>query len=293
MRTRKRSPVGVQVHVLFVLPFLWAFSAFFRDPAGLLMHLGTFALLLLAAWLTREGAIAQAAYDERKIARRPAFPRKIFGAAAMGLGLALGGISGLGLTAAVALGALGAALHLTAFGPDPLRNKGMEGVDEFQTERVARAVSEAQRHLAAMSDQISRLNDRALHDRVRAFADQVNPLLRRVENDPGQLGAARRYLGLYLEGAREATVKFTELYARAPDTSARADYVTLLDDLQRNFALRLETMESTDRQALDIEMEVLRERLAREGVRPETSPSFGAGSPDGAETALQKGPSNV
>ena len=34
---------------------------------------------------------------------------------------------------------LGAGLHFFSFGPDPLRDKGMEGVDEFQTDRVARA----------------------------------------------------------------------------------------------------------------------------------------------------------
>lgn len=267
-RVRQRPPTGVRVNLLFVLPFAWAVTAFFRDPAGLLLHLGVFALLILAAWLTREGVIAHAAYDERRIARRPAFPRKIFGAAAMGLGLGLAALKGLGLPAAVALGALGGLLHLVAFGPDPLRDKGIEGVDEFQTDRVARAVAEAEGNLAAMTSAIARLNDRALTDRLRDFAGQVRPLLRAVENDPRHLGAARRYLGLYLSGAREATAKFADLYARNRDAGARADYLALLDDLQKNFAVRLATLATADRQALDIEMEVLRERLAREGVRP-------------------------
>lgn len=268
MRTRQRNPVGARVHILFVLPFAWALTAFFRDPAGLLIHLGVFALLILSAWLTREGVIAHAAYDERRIARKPAFPRKIFGSVAMGLGLTLAGVMGMGPVMAVLVGAVGAALHQISFGPDPMRNKGMDGVDDFQTDRVARAVAEAEARLVAMIDAVARLNDRHLTDRLRDFAGQVRPLLRAVENDPGQLSAARRYLGLYLEGAREATLKFVDLYARNRDAGARADYLTLLDDLQRNFTLRLETFQTADRQALDIEMDVLRERLAREGVRP-------------------------
>lgn len=268
VRTRQRNPVGARVHILFVLPFAWALTAFFRDPAGLLIHLGVFALLILSAWLTREGVIAHAAYDERRIARKPAFPRKIFGSVAMGLGLTLAGVMGMGPVMAVLVGAVGAALHQISFGPDPMRNKGMDGVDDFQTDRVARAVAEAEARLVAMIDAVARLNDRHLTDRLRDFAGQVRPLLRAVENDPGQLSAARRYLGLYLEGAREATLKFVDLYARNRDAGARADYLTLLDDLQRNFTLRLETFQTADRQALDIEMDVLRERLAREGVRP-------------------------
>jgi hypothetical protein len=265
---RRRPVLGARVNLLFAVPFVFAASAFFRDPSGLILHLGVFGLLIGAAWLTREGVLAQDAYDARRIARRPAFPRKMFGAGLMGLGIGLAAGAGMGLMQGAILGLLGGMLHVLSFGPDPMRDKGIDGVDEFQTERVARAVTEAEKRLTEMTQAIARLNDRALSDRLRDFAGQVRPLLRAVENDPRQLSAARRYLGLYLDGARDASIKFADLTARNPDASARAEYLTLLDDLQRNFAARLASFESADRQALDIEMEVLRERLAREGIRP-------------------------
>ena len=264
----RRAPVGLRVNLLFVLPFLFAFSAFFRDPAGLLANLGTFGLLMLAAWLTREGVIAHYAYDARRVARRPAIPRKIFGSVAMGLGLGLAGLAGGSGIGAAIFALLGAGLHLAAFGPDPLRDKGLEGVDQFQTDRVARAVEEAESHLTAMSDAIRRARDRRVEERLVEFQAHVRQLLRAVESDPRRLTAARRYLGVYLLGARDATVKFVDLYARKRDEDARGDYLALLDDLQQNFTLRTETLIDSDRQALDIEMEVLRERLEREGLRP-------------------------
>ena len=264
----RRAPVGLRVNLLFVLPFLFALSAFFRDPGGLLANLGTFALLLLSAWLTREGVIAHDAYDARRVARRPAIPRKIFGAVAMGLGLGLAGLADGSVVNAAIFSLLGAGLHLAAFGPDPLRDKGMQGVDLFQTERVARAVEEAESHLKAMSDAILRARDRRVEDRLAEFQTHVRHLLRAVENDPRRLTAARRYMGVYLLGARDATVKFADLYARNRDEGARADYLALLDDLQQNVALRTETLLDSDRLALDIEIEVLRERLEREGLRP-------------------------
>lgn len=268
VRTRQRQPLGARINLMFVLPFAWAITAFFRDPSGLLLHLGVFSALMAAAWMTREGVLAQAAYDERQIARRPAFPRKIFGSVLMGLGLGAAAVAGMGLVPGVVLGVLAGALHLISFGPDPLRDKGMNGVDDFQTDRVARAVSEAETTLGQMTSAIARLNDRALNDRLRDFAGQVRPLLRAVENDPRHLSAARRYLGLYLNGARDASVKFADLYARTRDVGTRAEYLGLLDDLQANFANRLKSLETTDREQLDIEMDVLRERLEREGLRP-------------------------
>lgn len=266
------NPVGLRVNLLFGLPFLWAVSAFFRDPAGLAQNLGVFALLMLAAWLTREGVIAADAYDQRRVARRPAIPRKIFAAVLTGAGLALAGWgSRFGLAAPVVFGLLGGALHLTAFGLDPLRDKGMEGVDEFQTDRVARAVEGAEAHLRAMSDAILRARDRKAEDRLTLFQTHVRALLRAVEDDPADLTAARRYLGVYLQGARDATVKFADLFTRSRDPAARDEYLALLDDLEQNYLLRTETLRANDRQAMTIEIEVLRERLDREGLKPRST----------------------
>lgn len=266
---KRLNPVGLRVNLLFVVPFLWAFSAFFRSSAGMVQHLGVFGLMLFSAWLTREGVIAHDAYDQRRIARRPAIPRKVFGSVIMGLALALAGFgSDANLTNALIFGVLGAGLHLASFGLDPMGDKGMEGVDEFQTDRVARAVDEAEDLLEAMSDAIKRARNRQIETRLADFQAHVRTLLSAVQDDPAQLSAVRRYMGVYLRGARDATVKFADLYARTRDETARQEYIDLLDDLQENFMLRTETLIDSNRQALDIEMDVLRERLEREGLRP-------------------------
>lgn len=264
------SPVGARVNLLFALPFPWAFSAFFRDPTGLVQHLAVFAILMLSAWLTRDGVIAHDAYDLRRVSRRPAIPRKLFGAVLMGAGLALAGWgSAYGLVAPVVFGLVGAGLHLASFGLDPLRDKGLEGVDEFQTDRVARAVEGAEAYLRAMTDAMLRARDRKLDERLAQFHRHVRALLKAVEDDPSDLSAARRYLGIYLEGARDATVKFADLYAVSRDPEARVAYVALLDDLETNFALRTEALRANDRDRMEIEVDVLRERLAREGAAPQ------------------------
>ncbi|MBR3370045.1 MAG: 5-bromo-4-chloroindolyl phosphate hydrolysis family protein [Rhodobacteraceae bacterium] len=259
-------PVGARVNMLFVLPFAFAIGAFFKDPVGLALNLGAFGALMLAAWLTREGVLAQAAYDMRKVARRPAIPRKIFASVLTGAGLALAGMAD-GVVAASIFAVAGGALHFGAFGADPLTDKGMDGVDTFQTDRVARAVEEAETHLSAMQDAIKRSGDRALARRVDSFAGTIRQLFHAVENDPRRLAPARRYLGVYLVGARDATVKFADLYARNRDEQARVDYQALLDDLENRFALRREALLEDDRTDLEIEIEVLRERLEREGLR--------------------------
>ncbi|MFN6979660.1 MAG: 5-bromo-4-chloroindolyl phosphate hydrolysis family protein, partial [Gemmobacter sp.] len=139
------------------------------------------------------------------------------------------------------------------------------GVDRIGTERVARAVDEAERTVTAMREAILRAGDRTLTDRVDRFAITARRLFRTVENDPRDLTAARKYLSVYLTGARDATVRFADLYARSRDPQSRADWLALMDDLETRFAERTEALMQNDKTSLDVEIEVLRERLAYDG----------------------------
>ncbi|QMU57181.1 MAG: hypothetical protein GKR98_02555 [Boseongicola sp.] len=134
----RRRRKGARVNLLFVVPFLLVFTAFQQEPVGLTLDLLAFVTLMLAAWLTREGIEAEDAYDAKKISRRPAIPRKIFGSTLTGLGLALAGLSAetFSLLNPILFAILGSALHFTAFGPDPLKNKGMDDGHVLHTDEV-------------------------------------------------------------------------------------------------------------------------------------------------------------
>lgn len=247
-------------------------SAFFNAPGLMVANLAGFGLIAAGMWMTREGLQAEAAYNAATVARRPAFPRKLFGGVMTGLGLAIGAWEPGAMAGAALIGAAGFALHWLGFGPDPMRDKGMEGVDRFQQDRVARIIAEGEDYLRGMHDAILRTHDRRLQARVQMFEATARQLFDQVRKDPGDLAAARRYLGVYLLGARDATVKFVDLYTQTRDDKARADYESLLDDLERNFTDRTRSLIESGRTDLDIEIDVLRDRLAREGVRPPADP---------------------
>ena len=226
--------------------------------------------LTLAAWLVRGGLRAEAAYNARKVARRPALPRKILAAGFAGVGTALAVIAHLNsfnIVSPVIYGVIATGLYIAAFGVDPMQNKGMDGIDTFQQDRVAKVVDEAEKHLTTMRETINRAGDRQATARLEDFSDTARDLIRTVEEDPRDLTAARKYLGVYLQGARDATAKFADIYSRTRDAQARTDYMALLDDLEKNFAARNRKSLLEDRTDLTIEIDVLRERLSREGVR--------------------------
>ncbi|WP_170788236.1 5-bromo-4-chloroindolyl phosphate hydrolysis family protein [Ruegeria lacuscaerulensis] len=269
------EPAGARANLLFLPAIPLVFLSLNDGAIGMTVGLIAAATLTGAAFLLREGLRAEAAYNARRTARRPAIPRKIFASVLTGLGTALAAYRSelvdaaaqASLLAPVLFGAAATALHAVSFGLDPLKDKGMEGVDTFQQDRVARVVEDAEKHLTEMTDAIKRAGDRRIEARVEQFQDTARDLFRTVEDDPRDLSGARKYLTVYLQGARDATVKFADVYARTRDAQALADFTALLDDLEQNFAARTRKMLLDDRSDLTVEIDVLRERLQREGVR--------------------------
>ena len=256
---------------LAAAPFL--LGAFFQPAAGMVADLAAFGLIASGMWMTREGLEAQAQFDIRPAARRPAIPRKLFGGIMAGLGLGVGAADPGAVLGTGLIGLAGLALHQLSFGLDPWRDKGVAGVDDFQQGRAERMIDEAEARLREMEDAIRRANDRHVEARVEGFARSVRHMLDRVRSNPAALASARRYMGVYLTGARDATARFAALHAQTRDAGARARFEDFLDELEKDFIAVADRLLDGDRAALEIEMSVLRDRLDREGLRaPEAAP---------------------
>ncbi|WP_323767086.1 5-bromo-4-chloroindolyl phosphate hydrolysis family protein [Antarctobacter sp.] len=266
------APAGARSNVLFIPGVILAILSINDGAVGMAVGLAGAASLVLGAWLLRDGLLAEASFHERKVARRPAIPRKIFAAALCGIGAGLAvfrsdlGMAFEQLAAPLIFGGAAAALHLGAFGIDPMKDKGMEGIDTFTQDRVARVVNEAESYLTAMTDAVKRAGDRQVEARVERFVTKVREMIRTVEEDPRDLTGAKKFLSVYLMGARDATVKFSDVFSRSSDRNARSDYMMLLTDLEESFDKKIDKLLADNNEDLNIEIEVLRDRLQREGV---------------------------
>ena len=264
---RQIRSAGSRAKPLYIPAVILVATSLNDGPVALVTALVGGAVLTMAAWLLQEGLQAEAAYNARKVARRPAVPRKLLATALTGAGVAIAAYLGdSGVIGSALYGLAAAGLHTVTFGIDPMTDKRMEGVDTFQQDRVARVVNEAETYLTVMKAQIEALSDRRLTERVADFQTIARRMIRTVEEDPRDLTGARKFLSVYLMGARDATVKFVDLYGRSKDPDARTSYEALLTDLEQNFAARTEKMLLDDRSDMDIEINVLRDRLQREGV---------------------------
>lgn len=267
-------PFGARLNLLMAACLLPLPFALFQPVSAMMVDMAGIGVLVLGAWLTRHGVWAHDEYAHRIIARRPAIPRKIFGAVAAALGTACLVYGGAWVVpSALGAGALAGVLHLLAFGVDPLRNKGIAASDAALAGRIAEKVAQAEALLAQMRADIAALGARDLDLRLARFEASAQDMFRKIEADPREMNAARRYLGVYLEGARDATAGFAQSYLMQKDPALRGRYLALLDDLEGNITRHSARMLRQGEASLDLDIELLRERLAREQIPTPTPPA--------------------
>lgn len=271
-RDRPAQQVSTSARLMFFAPLPLLLAGIGEimqgDVLGMIVELGTFAVFMLSAWLLNEGIRAAQAFDSRKIAKPPAIPRKLFSAVLTGTGVCsvLWLAAGQGMLTGIAAGAFAAIVQIFAYGLDPMKRKGLDGSNEFENARVARAIEKAEGRLKEITEAAGLIGDRGLENRISRLCDSARAVFREVEEDPRDLTRARKFLSVYLMGLRDATVKFATLYRKNRSADARADYEALLGDMETSFAQHREELLLDDRSELDVEIEVLRERLKQEGL---------------------------
>ncbi len=280
-RGRSASSVDSRSILLFLLPTPLLFAAFGaiggEAPIRLIMLIGAYASLILGAWLLREGQRAEAAYNARTIARPPAFPRKLCAAGLAGVGVTIStwiastpsGVFAVGetLIRAVVFGGVAVGAHLLAFGLDPMRSKGgSTSIHQAELDRVTDALDKAEGKLRNIETLAHKLRDREIDTRIGSLNATVRDMIKMVEQDPRDLSRAKRYLSVYLQGAEDATQKYADSHERLADPKLREDYLSLLSDLEGSFSRGRETLLLDDRTDLEVEIEVLRDRLGQERI---------------------------
>jgi hypothetical protein len=111
------------------------------------------------------------------------------------------------------------------------------------------------------------LRDAGLSRDVAAVAAEAEAVVAMVERDPEDLRRVRRLISVYLVGARDATMRFAQLSEEARDAEASAAFRSTMRDIAGHMARNRKAIEGGERVALDVEIEVLRDRLRMENTR--------------------------
>jgi hypothetical protein len=243
-------------------------SLWFGDLAGLLASGGGYALFAAAALLVRRGSAQEAAVRRRprSIARR--LPFKTLGSLLAGVATAVTAYfaadHGVGIALAFGVAAaIGARLY---YGADPpLRADalpfGESGDDLDSTLAIAYGRVERIEAIAVA------LPSREFQQRLRSIARRLAELLGMIEHEPANFALARRFLNVYLDHSLDVMEKYSRVYPRSGGAELEHNFRSLLVDIENTCDEQHRSLLQRDLIDLDVQIEVLSQRLRQDGVR--------------------------
>jgi hypothetical protein len=256
--------------LILAVPLVWGLlSGNVADVVALAVGL---VVIYLGTFLVESGLVKEAEYQARELANAPRPPRKLLGAIVVAIGVFVCGLGASGASVALSLllGALAGIGCLMAYGTDPTRNKGLApelarkaGV---KTEQVIEAVTEAEGKLRDIERLAGGLHNRELTGRIGRIVAQARAVLAQIEKDPSDLRRARRFLVTYLDGTRDVVSKYTEQQQDLAETELAANFRHVLETIERVFIEQEQVLKRNETMDLEVQIEVLRTQLEREGV---------------------------
>ncbi|HHW75957.1 MAG TPA: hypothetical protein GX399_02835 [Xanthomonadaceae bacterium] len=263
------SPKGILMFLL-PLPVLIAavVSLAHGSLDGLLGNAAGYGLFLAGALLLRRGLLTEAEYGRRRVARAP-WPLKTLGGSVIALATGITAWFGAGQHPAIAV-AFGLAALLgcyLSYGFDPRvakRFTDRDGVDV--TDRVLEALTQAEASIAAIEQSTRNIRNAELNSRLRRIVAQARQILTMLEEDPRDLRRARKFLNVYLDGAKQVTEGYAKTHARVVAPELEDNFRRVLATIEDVFQEQQQKLLETDVTDLDVQIEVLTTQLKREGV---------------------------
>lgn len=224
-----------------------------------------------AAILMQRGIANALDYTRRTFTKAPP-PFKLGAAIMMALGaFALSFVADdaplfLGLVyAAVAGGAT-----ILSYGMDP---RGEKGVDSevasragIKAQDIITTIDEANAKIDAIEAASQPLRSRELKERISRIVSRARVIVGNLEKDPGDIRRARRFLVTYLDGARNVVSKYVAQQQAGGSPDLAESFRHVLETIERVFDQQEIELKKNDTLDLEVQIDVLKTQLEREGV---------------------------
>lgn len=259
--------------LLYILPIPLLIGALIGLGAGrldaVLVDGGIFALLMAAADLTRRGLKAEHAQQILRFTRLQRIPLKTIGGLLTGVATGLAAF--LSLDHGVALSVVYAAVAMLGFhllyGFEPLGQPRAFVTRDERARKVAAALAEAERKLIELEQAAKTIANPELKVRLRRIGVQGRSILNQIADRPTDLFRARKFLSVYLDGVKQVTDGYARTHRLADSRDLEQNFRNVLVTVEEVFEEQHQRLLKTDVLDLDVQIEVLKKQLEREGLQ--------------------------
>ncbi|MCE5974396.1 hypothetical protein LZA78_12980 [Sinirhodobacter sp. WL0062] len=248
--------------VLRSLPMIGIPGALSAGLTGMVQLVFVTTLWLLAIWVLKQGLLAEREWRANRTAHRPTLPRKRIGMFMATLSLFAGGSYELGPNWAVLPAVVLWGLLSMAFGRDPQRDREGAAHQTDHSFEVHRLSVRAKERCRRIHNLLRRTVPELLPD-FALYEATLNRLLTVLATQPEHHSQVSAHLGPELEALEQAAEKLSVVLAASAGDDAVGSYRSTLGKMTSEAKRCLSQLKGMGSRALDLEMGVLGDALAR------------------------------
>lgn len=268
----RRRRLGLRGVLLYLLPFPLPLAGLIGlasgDAGAALSAIAAFAALIGGAYLNRRALREQLIAPERRFTRPATIPYGYLAAAlvAAGTATAAGGVVGHDTLTSGLFALLAAAGFHLSYPLPSARSMLPRPAPAPADTRVRSALETAERRLLAIELAAEGIGNLELEQRLRRIAAQGRGILEVIAARPGELSRARKFLNVYLEGAERVASRYVQTHRLSRSRALESRFRNVLAEIEAVFERQRTVLLEHDVDDLDVQIEVLRKQLEREGL---------------------------
>lgn len=258
---------GLLIYLLTWPLLLKAVLSLWTDQPGMLLaNGGGWLLFVLGAILCRRGLYAEMLEQERPLGSRRGRRLKRAGGAVVGVATAFTAFfaAGHGIAGAAIFGLLATLGYFLLY--DRERGQPVRRLPAGADEETALLLGDAWRRLDGLEAASRQIASVEFRQRLGSIVASGERILKLITEDPRDLRRARKFLTVYLDGAHRITEEYARTHGSGAPAELEHNFRTLLVDMQNTCEEQYGKLLAHDASDLDVQIEVLSDRLRREGV---------------------------
>ncbi len=265
-QNKDSTKTGIKGLLLFIMPLpvlIAAVIALLKGQFGYTLLAGIlFTAFMIAAMLAHRGFKLETHFKQNKFAQAPGMPYKSLAAVILSISTALTAflLSGYGLFNSALLGIVALIGFFLAYGTDPRKTDKLSLGSN--AEEIYAALEAAEAKINAIEVARDNIHNIELKQRLSRIINKARDVLSTIEEDPGDLQRARKFLKVYLDGTRRVTESYVKTHKNDATTNALEDsFRHVLQSIEETFERQKQKLKENDQFDLDVQIEVLQTQL--------------------------------
>jgi 5-bromo-4-chloroindolyl phosphate hydrolysis protein len=153
-----------------------------------------------------------------------------------------------------------------SYGFDHRQEKKIADAQGYSGDEILRMLEDSSQVIRNIEQANKKIRNTELNRRIENICAIADRILAEIESDPRDIRRARKFLNVYLDGAKQVTEGYAQTHQQTQSGQLEQNFRNVLETIESVFQEQHQKLLEDDVFDLDVKIEVLTTQLKREGI---------------------------